>query len=815
MAFFLTIIVYPVLLLALAFGCGLLAERVAGVELPIALLPALGFAGMVVVTQFTTWTGAIAPLTPWVLIALALGGYMLAHRRSGIGRLVARANESRLTLGALVLAFVTFAMPVLAAGRATLPGYLLDTTGAIQMMGADWLLHHGRDYASLAQSPGYGMTMMAYFGSGYPNGGQALLGATGSLTGQSLLWLYFPFQAFAVSAAAPAMALIAERGGCSRLAAAAAGFLAAVPALVYAYVLMGSIKELTALPSLMLMGALLTCVPVLLKAGLRGAIPFALAAGGAVAGIGLAAGAWVLPYALLAALLGALHGRSPRELIAASRAIFRRVGTVFVATIGALGVLASVFSAPTLASITKTLTLAENIQSSNPGAAADPGNLLRPLLFAQSFGVWLGESHRVEPRFLTETYVFIGIVVFAAVFGVLSLLRARAWPVLLFLLASIAIWGILQTRGTEWTDAKTLMLLSPVMMLTAVIGAGALRRSGVLEGALAIGVIALGVLGSDALLYHGTGLAPTSKYEELSRIANRFEGDGPTLLTSFDEYAMFELRRLHPDGAGFAYHGSLSLVADATPLYGHEYDTNAVAFESVEQFPLIVMQRTPTLSRPPGNYRLEYRGRWYEVWRRVGPAPLAHLGLGSATQPVSVPKCSAVRQLSALASAHRVNLRYATREPNVVADLAAAVHSSLVGVVANPSGGAAVPFAGPGTAEAPVTVPRSATYTLWITGDVDRTLEVSVDGRLVGAPQQISGGEGNSFIVGRISLSRGRHLIKLVRVGGSIAPDDNAGTIVDNVFLVGPGGAEERLGEVSAGNWHALCGRELDWIEVA
>lgn len=814
MAFFVTIIAYPVLLLALALGCGLLAECLTGVELPIALLPALGFAGMVVVTQFTTWTGAIAPLTPWLLIVLALGGYVLAHRRSGIRALAGRLGESRLAIAALPLAFVTFAMPVLAAGRATLPGYLLDTTGAIQMMGADWLLHHGREYARLAQSPGYGMTMMAYFGSGYPNGGQALLGASGSLTGQNLLWLYFPFQAFAVAAAAPAMALIAERGGCSRLAAAAAGYLAAVPALVYAYVLMGSIKELTALPSLMLMGALLTCVPVLLKAGWRGATPFALAAGGAVAGIGLAAGAWVLPYALLAALIGALHGRSPRELISAGRVIFRRVGTVFAATLGVLAVFASVLSAPTLASITKTLALAENIQGSNPGAAADPGNLLRPLLFVQSLGVWLGESHRVEPRFLTETYVFIGIVAFAAAFGVLWLLRARAWPVLLFLLASIAIWGILHTRGTEWTDAKTLMLLSPVMMLAAVIGAAAIGRRGALEGALAIGVIALGVLGSDALLYHGTGLAPTSKYEELSRIASRFEGDGPTLLTAFDEYAMFVLRRLHPDGAGFAYHGSLSLVADATPIYGREYDTNTIALESVEKFPLIVMQRSPTLSRPPGNYRLEYRGRWYEVWRRTGPAPLRQLDLGTATQPVSVPLCSAVRGLAALAAAHHVGLRYATREPSAVADLAAAVRSPMVGVAASPYGGAALPFAGPGTAEAPVTVGRSGTYTLWISGDVDRPLEVSVDGRLVGAPQQISGGEGNSFIVGRVSISAGRHLIRLVRVGGSIAPDDNSGTIVQSVFLVGPGGEEERLGEVAAGDWHALCGRELDWVEV-
>lgn len=814
MTFLLTIIIYPALLLVLAMGWGLLAERAAGAKLPIALLPALGLAGMVVVTQFTTWTGAVAPLTPWLLVGLALAGYLEAARGGGAGDLKTRLYESRLALGTLVLAYVTLAMPVLAAGRATFPGYLLDTTGAIQMMGADWLLHHGREFGGLAQIRGYGETMLAYFGTGYPSGGQALLGATGWLTGQSLLWLYFPFQAFAVSTAAPAMVLIAERGGASRVAAAAAGYLAAVPALVYAYVLMGSIKELTALPCLMLMGGLLTCVPAQKEAGLRGAIPFALAAGGAVAAIGLAAGAWVLPYLLLAGVLAALHGHSWGEIASLKRELGRRVAVVFAAAIGTLAVLASVASAPSLAAINKTLAVAESVQNTNPLAAADPGNLLRPLLFVQSLGVWLGESFRLEPRFLTETYLFVGIVALAAAFGLVSLLRYRAWPVLLFVLASITVWGILRTRGTEWTDAKTLMLLSPVMMLTAVIGAAAIGRRGVVEGVLAIGSIAIGVLGSDALLYHGTGLAPTSRYEELRKIAHRFQGDGPVLLTAFDEYAMYVLRRLDPDGPGFAYHGSLELVGNAAPQYGHQYDTNQIALESVEQFPLIVMQRSPILNRPPDNYRLEYRGRWYEVWRKDGPAPLVHLGLGEGMQPVSTPSCSAVKKLAAIAGEHRVGLRFATREPNVVAHLADATHSSLVSELPGAAGEPQLAFGGPGTIETEVVVPRTATYKMWMWGDVDRPLRVSIDNRLVGTPEQISGDEGNSFIVGTITLTRGRHLVRLVRGGGSLAPDDAAGANVFGLFLLGPGGEEWQMGEVSAGEWRSLCRRQLDWIEV-
>ena len=53
--------------------------------------------------------------------------------------------------------------------------------------------------------------------------------------------------------------------------------------------------------------------------------------------------------------------------------------------------------------------------------------------------------------------------------------------------------------------------------------------------------------------YHASNLAPTARYQELSRIDSRFAGRGPALFTDYDEYALYSLRDLDVGGPDFMY----------------------------------------------------------------------------------------------------------------------------------------------------------------------------------------------------------------------------------------------------------------------
>jgi hypothetical protein len=801
MTFLGVVVLFPLLFWLLSLGCGLLVERLTGTVMPVLLLLPLGFGTLVVVSQFTTWWGPTASLTPLVLLVLALAGF-------GLGRRELRERWRRRSGGwwwgvsAAMATYVIVAAPILVAGRVTFTGYLLDTTGAIQMAGAERLLHHAHHFST--GLPAYGATLAGYFGNGYPSGGHSVLASIGWLSGQDLIWLYSPFQALELSLVALCLTFLAGRAGLPRLAAAIVGTIASVPALVYAYALMGSIKEITALPMLLLMGALMVCACELrAKAGIRAVLPFAVAGAAALGAIGIAASPWVALFGV-AALLGAVPLSRRRDF-----------GPLAIGGAALAGSTALV-GLPTVAPLSKTLKLAEGVSSSNSVAVNDPGNLLRPLKFLQTLGVWLGESHRVEPRYLNQTYLLMGVVLVCIALGVVWLLRRRAWSVLAFVAISLLVWAFLHRHGTTWTDAKLLMLLSPVIVFVALVGAFGVICTRLGEGLVLATVLLAGVLGSDALLYHGTNLAPTVRFSDLKTIDARFAGQGPTLAPDFDEYDLFLLRDMEMDSPGLAFAGPFTFVGGVGRLYGHSYDLDSLALASVERFRTIVMRRSPARSWPPANFTLEWTGHYYTVWRRVGPSPLVHIPLGAGFEPSTVPPCRTLRGIALEAKRLDAKIAFAPRPINVSVSLADAFHSPSIVVSSDLEGRPQLALPGPGRIESGFRVRSAGTYELWLAGDADRPLSVFVDGRLVGAAATQSGDDGNVMDVATVQLSAGKHLVRVLRKGGDLRPDDTGSSIVDGIVFepLAAGAGGESIQRVPPAAWRSLCGRPLDWIEL-
>ncbi|HEX4805476.1 MAG TPA: hypothetical protein VFU94_06215 [Conexibacter sp.] len=801
MTFLLAVLVFPLLLAALSLGVGLLVQRLAGIALPALLLPPLGFAGIVGVSQLTTWSGTIAPLTPAAIAALALAGFALGHR-GAIGRWRARRSGWWWGWTAGMAAYLTAAAPVILTGHVTFPGYLLDTTGAIQLLGAERLISHGRSFT--IPGSGSGLALHGFFGTGYPSGGHTALAGVGRLVGVDLIWLYAPYLAAMLGLAALALAFLARRAGLARPAAAVAGFLAAVPALVYAYMLQGSIKEIALLPTLMLLGALIALARETAAGAPRALIPLGVAGAAGWATIGLAFTPWLAAAAVAILVLGwtAIPGG------AAARA--RTVGLAALAAGGALALLAL----PTLAALKTSLDQATNVTNANAAAAADPGNLLRPLLKVQALGVWLGASHRVDPNHLTLTHVLLVVVAAAVALGLASLLLRRDWPVLAVVAVSVLVWLVLTPRATTWTAAKLLVLLSPVAMLVACVGAlglaGRLRPVGLVLSA----AIALGVLASDAFLYHYTTMAPRARFDELRTIGARFAGLGPTLTPDFDEYTLDLLRDMAPDGPGNARMVlPWTTTAGQGVGYGHTADLDALDPALVQRVRAIVVRRSPFKSRPPGNFALAWRGGDYELWRRANglPAPRAHVALGTGAQPGGAASCAQLRALAARGRGDGARaLRFAPRAPNAVADLARAVVARNAGL--RPDG--SIVFGGPATVTVRVTVPRAGRYRLWIEGDAGRPLHATVDGRPAGTVANVNGGEGNVLRFGAVALDAGEHVLRIVRGGGGLAPGDGAPTIVRAIALEPLADEAHPVRTVPLRGWRALCGRQLDWVEA-
>lgn len=818
MSILLVVAGYALVLLILSVGVGLLVERLAGWRIPAPLVPVFGFAGLVVVSQYTVLPAFLAPYTPWVLAVLAISGFV-AGRSSVVRRWRNRSFTAVLPFLAAGTAYATLTAPVWASFRFTFPGYLLDTTNGFHLAGAEWILHHGEHFTD--HSHAYGAMLINYFQAGHPTGGNVLLGATGWLTGQDLVWLLQPYQSFAVSLVALAVYYLARRASLTPLMAAFTGLIAAVPALVYSYTLMGSIKELSTLPAIFGIGALIPLAREQVKPGVRGVIPLAVAAGAGIGTLGPSFGPWLVALGganllfAIPAIRESLRGH--RLLAAADGSSVRITGVAAGLGIAAIAAGAVLAALPTAANFRNSLNMAESLSGSNAPLANDHGNLERALRFVQAFGVWLGLDHRTDPKYLFQTYLLIGIVIAATVIGAIWLIRRRAWPLVAFAALEFAVYGALVIRGTEWTDAKILMMLSPAVLFLAMTGAYSVLSVRRAEGILLAAVIGLAVFASDALAYHGTNPAPGERFKALAQIEDRFSGQGPTLLTDFDEYAFYMLRHMSVDSPSYA--GAMRrnfVMADNTPeLYAHSYDIDDIAEPSVQEFNLIVQRRSPRWSRPPGNFRLVYQDQFYDVWRKHGLAPLMHIPLGSGLQqPVGKASCKTVSSLARQARNAHVPLRYAHRQPNVVADLSKAFLSDAF-LTVDLEGLPQIDTSGPATIIVSVHVPAAGRYRLWIGGEVGRAVELRVDSRPVGTVSYQTGGDGNMINVARVDLAAGRHTIELIQGGGNLQPGSGQLATIDGVYLEPISGRSEAVTTISPARWRSLCDNpDLDWIEI-
>ncbi|MGA2454407.1 MAG: hypothetical protein ABSG93_12895 [Solirubrobacteraceae bacterium] len=795
--FLATALLYPCVLAVLCAGAGLAVDRCSGGWLPAPLLLSVGAAALVALSQLSAYVYLIAPATPYLMAALALAGFALAWGRA---RSLARRCLQRPWLVAVpVLAYAIALAPVLVAGRASFSSYMTLADSAVHMLGADFLIRHGMHYAHLDLRNSYGEFINDYYNTSYPSGADTLFGGSASLLRLPLIWAFQPFNAFMLATAAGPAWLLARRIGLGGAWAALAALTVILPALVYAYELFGSVKEITTLPMMLTLGALVAAHRHWLGRAPARAVPFALALAAGVSALGLAFGAWALAaVAVLAVVLaGDLRARRQRARGA-------------LALVGVAAAVLLIAAWPTWAELSGALRVAGAIASTT-----NSGNLHTPLRLIQVLGIWLNGSYKLAPAgaSLLATHVLVAIALVTVVLGAVHLLRLRAYALAAWLALMLLASLVVGESVTTWADAKTLVLSSPLVALLAWAGVAALLaaprpRAWRPVAALLSLALAGGVLASDALQYHSSDLAPSARYEELASLDSRFAGRGPTLFTDFDEYSMYELRDLDVGGPDFVY--PPPAVASAAGGYGDPVDLNRVAPSALLAYPLIVTRRDPSATRPPAAYRLLWQGSYYQVWGRRAGAPAAAVHVGLSGSPAL--QCERIGSLARQAGAGE-QLVAAPAPELVRISLARSSHPARWGHERK-----GLVMSTPGRLSASFTLPASGAWDVWVQGQIMPTVGLSVDGvRIASIAGQL---DGNSLVPDtvppiRVRLAAGAHSVWVTRPGVTLAPGDGGAAVLDAIFLTPAGAAPQGTLRVAApSRWQSLCGRSYQWVEL-
>lgn len=765
-------------------------EQLGGPRLPGTLLVPAGLATTIVLASLATFSSATAGLAIPLVVAVAVAGFASSTPWSG-------RRVDGWAVAAAVGVFAVYAAPVVLSGQATFTGFLTLDDTATWLGLTDQVLAHGRDLSGLAPSSYEAMLDDYIRQSGYPIGAFLPLGIGGRLVGTDIAWLFQAYIAFAAAMLALSLYELTSRLVHARRLRAPAAFVAAQPALLYAYSQWSGVKEVVSAALIALFASLLalTLTRAETDRPLRRLLPLATVTAAELGALGVGGGIWLVTGLFVAAVVLALA--DPRLL--ARRAV-ALVAVVLVLSLPALAIAGSFFDTARKSSV---LT-----------SSSELGNLIHPLDRLQLFGIWPSTDFRLAPADRGPTYVLVAVLVGAAAAGLWFAWRNRAWALLLYVTTLLVGCIALVAKGSPWIDGKAMATASTAFLLPALIGCAAVfERGRRVEAALAAAAIAGGVLWSNLLAYHDVWLAPRPALAELASIGSRFAGDGPTLMTEYEPYGVRHfLRHMDPESAGELRRRVIPLHDGGVVPKGGYADLDRFQTAAILVYRTLVLRRSPSESRPPASYRLVRRGRFYEIWQRPDGAAgiLQHLPLGNSLQPGGTARCADVLRLAALAGPSG-RLASVARSPVVAANLSS---------VALPRGwqadssGQVVPNGSSGRIETTVDVPAHAPYGLWLGGSFRDRMRLLVDGRLVGDVRHWINDAGQYTPFGSVVLTRGPHRVTLEYGGPDLHPGSGGAQFGFGPLVLARNDEDAPVSLVPASQARTLCGRNLDWIEA-
>jgi hypothetical protein len=744
-------ILFPLVLLGLSAGGGLLVRRLGGGWLPVGLILPVGFALLVATCSFATYIGWLAPAAGYIALVLALAGLVLEWR-TGTLRLPRLDGIPWGAIAALV-AFAAIGAPTLLTGTPTWTGYSRIVDIGFQMDFAQHLADAGR--AAVGNDSSYHVDVQKLVNIGYPGGAQATLGAIARLIHTNLAWCYQMYHAFAAAIGALAIYSLLGRVTGSRPLRALGAAVTIQPNVLYAYALEGGIKELTTASLLMVVAAVLAERLPGEEGPRLSVVPAAVTISGAFAAYSLGVAPWL-------------------GLLLAGVFVVTLVQRHRLRALASWGLLAAIAIVISLPGIISAATQLSGIAGAAIGGTVDLGlgNLAAPVPDWSAAGVWLTSDYRFPLVHVAMTHRLDVFVIVFAVLGILYALGRRRWVVAFIGIAAPIALAYYIAHSTAWLQFKSFTITGVFALTLAFVGVAALqenRRRGIsLLGWLAAAVIAGGVLYGNAIIYHDTTLAPAARYHELAAIGKRYAGQGPTLFPGFDEYAEYFLREEQATSSVNPAHGDFELAPGVVEPggIGFSFSLNQFRLSYLQKFKLVVEPRNPTGVRAPSNWDLVQRTKYFNVWRRDRPAAdvYAHLPLSGLPHERTAAYCrSFLAQVRAAGAGASIAYVSAPAPTEILPT--AGIHPSYW----RPEGTQLVAY-GAGSDRLSFTLPRAATYSLWMAGTIGRPVKFILDGHAVGTIAYEERYPGQFLHIGVRTLGAGRHTLTIVRGGGSLHP---------------------------------------------
>ena len=788
-------LVAPLVLVAVCLGAGQVLAWLAPRGALGPLIAPLGLVLIVVAGTLMTFFRPTARWTTPVIVAIAAVGlavWILRRRRDAS----ATGPVDWWPVAVGVLTFALFAAPVVLSGEATWAGWVKLDDSASWLGFTDWLMTNGKTLPDPMTSTYERLIDVNFRGTGaapYPTGAFPPLGVLSQVTGLDPAWLLHVYMCVLGALLGLALYRVLRDVITVSWLRAGAAILATQAATLVAYVLWGGLKEIL-LPVLLAVLAVTAAEAGRQDAQRRMLVLPVLSAVSFLTVTGSSGMGYVLPLALAAILIAWVARNRRTGAIAAAAVVSAAVTGVVLLAAGAL---------PSRLSLVPTIP--------------DIGNLFQPLSPWQSAGVWIGADFRIGPEVPLVTAGIIAIVVALAIAGLVAAVRDRAWPLPLFTGTALLVMAYSQVSGGAWLAGKAIAVASPGVIAAAMAGAFWLwRRWPSLKVMWIVGATAvvIGVGWSNSLAFRTVWLAPVPSQAELEAIGREFAGQGPALMTDFSIFGgRHFLRDLDTEVAAELRVNPIPLRDGSTGQKGESFDIVAFPPSTLEEYPVLVLRRSPTGTRAPAGYSLVRPGRFYDVWIRNGD--------GSGTT-IDVPLSGPFAVAPELACAAITDL--ASGRPG--SDLVAGMRRQVVtvpldtgtlpeGWVPGSAGSGTVIPSGPGEITAAFDVPTQGEYEVWLGGSFPGQVSMTIDGSATLTGEGVIEFEPASATpLGSVILTPGTHELVLAYDTPWWRPGSGAGPFPLGPMALTALPRSDGVLTVPAAQAADLCGADIDWVSV-
>jgi hypothetical protein len=327
------------------------------------------------------------------------------------------------------------------------------------------------------------------------------------------------------------------------------------------------------------------------------------------------------------------------------------------------------------------------MRSSATGTGIDVdglGNLPGPVDFFAGTGMWLSADFRYQPQSPTLSVVFGVVLLIAALFGAVRLLRRREPELVAAAIACLLVFLWSDRTQSPYATAKALVVVSPFLIALAAIGLLEGRwhwpqpRVRAVAPRLALGVVALAlfvVLGAStvlALRYMPVG--PLIHGRQLEALRPLVKGKTVFYLGN-DEFASWFLRGAHVLQPAY---GGLPSRPEKAPVFQQNTDFDTTYVGSLDQVDAVIGTTDPSGSQPPPNFRLVKRSGPFGLWERADTGQIRGTLSNEHGQPGQVLDCQSAEGRAVLSGGGTAGIR----QPPVYASMPPARAGQTVSVQA-------------------------------------------------------------------------------------------------------------------------------------